>query len=236
MDTVDLCERIGRDGFALVEGILDPAAIDDLKSSFENASIARSERQGDTYGARNLFSIPAVREAANLPRLHAYLRPLLGDSLRAVRGIFFDKTENANWPVPWHQDLTVALCERRDLAGWTNWTVKRGIVHAQPPVETLQRMITVRLHLDDCPADNGPLRAIGGSHSGGQLSRQDIRALAQASNESVVCAQLGDALFMKPLLVHASSPARVPRHRRVLHLEFAPMSLLPPELEWADAI
>ena len=236
MDIGVLRERIDCDGFALINQVLNPDTIEGLTKSFREAEIARSEREGDTYGARNLFSIPAVRQAALAPRLRAHLQPLLGEEFCAVRSIFFDKTENANWPVPWHQDLSVAVRERRDLPGWTNWTVKRSVVHAQPPSEILQRMITVRLHLDDCPADNGPLRVIAGTHSRNRLSRDAIQEVVKTQGESMVCAQAGDALFMKPLLLHASSPARTPKHRRVLHLEFAPNDVLPPELKWADAI
>jgi hypothetical protein len=36
---------------------------------------------------------------------------------------------------------------------------------------------------------------------------------------------------MRPLLLHASSPAADPRHRRVIHLEFA-AEPLPGGLEW----
>jgi hypothetical protein len=39
--------------------------------------------------------------------------------MRAVRGIFFDKTPAANWPVAWHQDLTLAPAARHDKEGWT---------------------------------------------------------------------------------------------------------------------
>jgi hypothetical protein len=35
----------------------------------------------------------------------------------------------------------------------------------------------------------------------------------------------------RPLLLHASAPARAPGHRRVLHIEFASCELAPP-LEW----
>ncbi len=230
-----LAARVERDGYALVEAVLDPEIIEPLNRAFAQSDIARSERGGETYGARNLFSIPAVRDVAQSARLRALLAPLFGEEFRAVRGIFFDKTEGANWPVPWHQDLTVALRERSDAPGWTNWTVKRGVVHAQPPTEILARMITARLHLDDCDADNGPLRVIAKTHAAGQLSREAIRAATEASEQGILCANAGDALFMKPLLLHASSSARIPRHRRVLHLEFAPLSLLPAALDWADA-
>jgi hypothetical protein len=53
--------------------------------------------------------------------------------------------------------------------------------------------------------------------------------------EHVCCVPAGGVFIMRPLLLHASSPARKPRHRRVVHLEFAPGDLLPPELSWAFA-
>jgi hypothetical protein len=50
----------------------------------------------------------------------------LGPKCFAVRGIFFDKTRSSNWKVVWHQDLTIAVRERRDLDGFTAWTMKAG--------------------------------------------------------------------------------------------------------------
>jgi len=167
--------------------------------------------------------------------LRARLREVTGEALHAVRGLFFDKTQGANWPVPWHQDLTLAVKTRHALPGWTNWTVKRGVPHVQPPAEVLTRMITARLHLDDCAADNGALRVIPGSHAGGTLTRKDVDA-AKQRDAVTICARAGDALLMRPLLLHASSPAQRPAHRRVLHIEFAPQTLLPGGLAWADAI
>ena len=93
-------------------------------------------------------------------------------------------------------------------------------------------MVTMRLHLDDCPEDNGPLRVIPGSHADGIFGRDDITTRTK-SDALTVTAKAGDALFMRPLLLHASSPAKRPAHRRVLHLEFAPSDLLPYGLDWA---
>jgi hypothetical protein len=39
---------------------------------------------------------------------------------------------------------------------------------------------------------------------------------------------------MRPLLLHASSPAQRPGHRRVIHLEFA-AGELPGGLEWHES-
>ena len=224
-----------QDGFALAQTVATSTEIAALIETFENADIARAERGGQTFGARNLLDLAAVSAMARSPGLAALLTPLLGENCRAVRGIFFDKTKEANWPVLWHQDLSLAVKAQHELSGWGNWTVKRGVIHVQPPAAILAQMVTMRLHLDDCDADNGPLRVIAGRHAGGILSRDTIRARTAESGGQVVLAKAGDALFMRPLILHASSPAARPRHRRVLHVEFAPAGLLPDGLEWAAA-
>jgi len=219
---------LARDGYLLVEHLFDADMIAPLKAAFADADVARAERGGEIFGARNILAIPDVQNVARDPRLRA----VLGEDMQAVRGIFFDKTPGANWPVAWHQDLTLALRERHDVEGWSNWTVKRGVTHAQAPPEILARMMTMRLHLDDCGEDNGPLRVIAGSHDHGVLPRAEIVTRTR-ENAHIITAGAGDALFMKPLILHASSPARAPSHRRVLHLEFAPRDLLPSGLDWA---
>jgi ectoine hydroxylase-related dioxygenase (phytanoyl-CoA dioxygenase family) len=230
----DIAAEIEEHGFYLARKISDADEIDRLKMALAHSEIARAERFGQTYGARNLLHLADVRAAAANPKITAYLQTLLGPAFQVVRGIFFDKTERANWPVPWHQDLSLAVRERCDLPGWSNWTVKRGVTHVQPPSEILSRMVTIRLHLDDCPSSNGPLRVIPGSHRQGVLRRGEI-AVETHNPAAPVVANAGDALFMRPLILHASSPAQTPGHRRVLHLEFAPTGLLPRGLDWAEA-
>jgi len=229
-----LADQLDQSGFALVSGILTRADIAILIELFARTDISRSERDGETYGVRNLLMLPEVRRVAGLDALAIHLRPLLGPRFQAVRGLFFDKTLGANWPVLWHQDLSLAVKAQVEVTGWSNWSIKRGVTHVQPPAAILARMVTVRLHLDDCPATNGPLRVIPRSHRDGVLPRPAIQdAVANRPVETVMAAT-GDALFMKPLILHASSPAMSPGHRRVLHLEFAPAGLLPTELSWAE--
>jgi len=229
----DLQTRIARDGFALVGNVVGHEAIEALKAAFANPALTRSERDGETYGARNLFTLEAVRDCVHLPALRLRLAPLFDGEFHAVRAIFFDKTAKANWPVPWHQDLSIAVRGRCEIPRWTNWTIKGDIDHVQAPPEFLAQMIIVRIHLDDCPSDNGPLRVMAGTHLRGRIRQEDIGEIVRAQSGGVVIASTGDVLFMRPLLLHASSQARKPTHRRVLHLEFAPDGFLPPELDWA---
>lgn len=231
-----IAEAMDRNGYVLVPDILPSEDIAELRTVLATADLARAKRGGMTYGARNLLTLPEIRKAASANKLCASLESVLGRSFHAVRGIFFDKTEGANWPVLWHQDLSLALRKRRDLPGWTGWSDKRGIPHAQAPAEILDKMVTVRIHPDDCPSENGALRLIAGSHRRGRIPRETIRSVIANEPVDIVAAARGDALFMRPLILHASSPAQKPVHRRVLHLEFAPADLLPEELAWAEAI
>ncbi len=148
--------------------------------------------------------------------------------------MLFDKTQDTNWLVPWHQDLTIAVQERHDVAGFDPWSVKDGIPHVQPPVRVLERMLTLRLHLDDCDETNGALKVIPGSHAGGRLDSVAIREWRARGTESVCCAAAGDALIMRPLLLHASSRSESVRRRRVLHVDYASCDL-PPPLQWAES-
>jgi ectoine hydroxylase-related dioxygenase (phytanoyl-CoA dioxygenase family) len=224
-----------RDGFAFVQAVFAADQVAGLIADLEQTEISRIERGGQTFGARNLLHMHGVAAIGASPVLRDLLIPVLGNTYRVVRGLFFDKTEAANWPVLWHQDLSVAVREERKIEGWSNWSMKRGVLHVQPPAAILARMVTVRLHLDDCDDDNGPLRVIAGSHTNGVLSRDAIRARTEGGLGQAILAKTGDVLFMRPLLLHASSPAARPCHRRVLHLEFAPSDLLPVEIAWAAA-
>jgi ectoine hydroxylase-related dioxygenase (phytanoyl-CoA dioxygenase family) len=151
-----------------------------------------------------------------------------------VRGILFDKLPGANWKVTWHQDLSIAVKERHELPGYGPWSVKEGVPHVQPPIEVLKKMLTLRLHLDDCFVDNGPVRVLAKTHDMGLLDTAKIAALRQQLPEIPATTSAGGILLMRPLLLHASSAAVAPKHRRVIHIEYA-QSELPPPLKWNAA-
>lgn len=139
---------------------------------------------------------------------------------KLVRAILFNKTPDANWYVTWHQDRTVSVSEKFDHPEWKNWSLKEGVLHVQPPLAVLENMVTVRIHLDDATQDNGCLKVIPGSHLYGLLSQDQITEIVTPENIVYCEAGAGDALIMRPHLLHASSKSVDPSHRRVLHLEF----------------
>jgi ectoine hydroxylase-related dioxygenase (phytanoyl-CoA dioxygenase family) len=223
--------RLAEDGLVLLPEFAARGTVEKLEAglteTFSNQSRA---------GVRSLLRVcPPIAEFAASPELIQRLTPFTTRPSFAVRGILFDKTPDANWLVAWHQDLTIAVRERRDVPGFGPWSMKDGTPHVQPPAELLARMLTVRLHLDDCDISNGALRVLPGSHRHGKLSAAQIKECRERTPEHVCEARAGDALVMRPLLLHASSPASVPKHRRVIHLEFA-VDELPDGLVWAERI
>ncbi|MBA3685550.1 MAG: phytanoyl-CoA dioxygenase family protein [Planctomycetes bacterium] len=216
-------------GYRFLPGSVSDAACDALVAALcEHAARLPSSRRG---GLRNLLSaVPAVARFARSPVIRSLIEPILGADACAVRGLFFDKPRSANWRVPWHRDRVIAVRERREVPGYGAWSTKDGVVHVEPPRALLDGMLALRLHLDAVDADNGPLTVIPGSHRDVDVS--DDAAIEEA-RAIAITGERGSVLLMRPLLAHASQPAKHPDHRRVLHLEFAACGL-PGGIEWYE--
>jgi len=92
-------------------------------------------------------------------------------------------------------------------------------------------MVTLRLFIDDCDEDNGPLEVILGSHQHGRLPGRNLGDAVERGAVFVGRGRAGDVLVMKMLAVHSSKRAVSSNHRRVLHIDYATIDL-PPPLEW----
>ncbi len=98
----------------------------------------------------------------------------IGPRALPVRAILFDKTAERHWALCWHQDRTIVVRERIDAPGFGPWTVKSGLIQAEPPFKTLERMVKVRVHPDPVDASNAPLRIVPGSHRLGRLPEGEV--------------------------------------------------------------
>lgn len=223
-------------GFAIVPGVMQLADIASLRKAVEEFSDSSSTRtRGGVFALRNLLDASSgVRAFSGSRAIRALVEPVLGCGCFPVRGILFDKIPTANWKVPFHRDVTIAVQEKVDVEGFGPWSVKAGVLHTQPPVSVLESMMSVRLHLDDCSEMNGALRVLPGSHRLGRISEAAVESVRRRSQEHVCEVAAGGALLMRPLLLHSSSPSKVPGHRRVIHLDFASHPL-PAGLKWLGA-
>jgi len=222
-------------GLAIIERFLDAHVVAGLIESIESLppdQFADRKRRGVVFARRNLLNPDFIQSLLQRPAITDLVKAIAADAIPA-RAMLFDKTGAANWTVPWHQDRSIMVARRIDVAGFGPWSVKGGIVHVQPPIEILRQMVTIRLHLDSCNADNGLLRVIEGTHQ--RILEPSEIDTAVASREVLECAtSAGGLVIMRPLILHSSAPAKAPTHRRIIHIEFGPRDL-PSPVEWAHA-
>jgi ectoine hydroxylase-related dioxygenase (phytanoyl-CoA dioxygenase family) len=219
-----------RDGFACLKAVVPDEQIEHLANVVEEA-----RRNQIAPGLRNLLTrCSSVKSFATSGIAMQIAKAILGYTPVAVRSILFDKTPSTNWYVTWHQDVSIPVKNKVELEGFGPWSVKEDVLHVQPPAAILEKMVSLRIHLDECSEDNGAIKFISGSHLAGVLDAPDL-VRWRGNNEVIICpAQRGDIIAMRPLILHSSSASKAPEHRRVLHIEYAGVEL-PAELEWAEA-
>jgi hypothetical protein len=185
------------------------------------------------HGERNLLTCPLVQAWIARPEVAALVSTCLGPDAEPLAATWFDKQDAANWRVPWHQDLHAALVPFT-AEGWGPWSDKHGVPHVRLPPAWATGRVALRLFVDACDADNGPLHVLPGTHRAGVLAPEAIEA-ASAGAPVVMTGPRGAVLAMHPLVLHRSPPARRPAHRRVLHVEWC---ALPPPVgaRWKDLI
>ena len=227
-----LLGQLFSDGFAMLKGVFDEDEIRSLRTRI-SARLNRSRElstlrsRGITYGSRNL--VEALPEAGRLfsnSQLRQFALAVLNQGAGVVRGLYFDKPPGRAWSLPWHKDRTIAV-KRNDLpsSNFQKPTFKAGVAHVEAPGWLLERMLTLRIHLDAMTCENGPLCVIPGSH---------LASDAETSDGIELHAEVGDVLAMRPLLSHSS---KIPlqdsdMHRRVIHIELAQKVVLPDGYEW----
>jgi ectoine hydroxylase-related dioxygenase (phytanoyl-CoA dioxygenase family) len=204
---------------------LEPDGWTRVTTGIEAESLERLRAEAFTEGVagtRCLLDLPVVRTTAIRLKRELIASGHLPPSAVAIQAIAFDKTPATNWKVAWHQDLIFPVADAEPGYGFELATKKAGVDHARPPLQVLEDLLAVRLHLDPCDADNGPLRVSPGTHRRGLVPSTESAALAARNGEISCLAGEGEAILMRPLLLHASSQANTPRHRRVLHFVYHP--------------
>ena len=215
--------RFSESGFAIIEPLFD-----DLASLLEPLTIGGA-------GVRALLDEAWCADLARRIRTHALIAPLLAPDSVAIQCTFFQKSTGQNWLVPMHQDLSMPVRARVDDESLSGWSDKDGMLFVQPPDDVLSQLVAVRLHIDACGLQDGPLRVVPGSHASGRLSVAQTKLARERYGETPCEVPPGGALVLKPLLLHASSKASGQSLRRVLHFVFGPRRL-PCGLAWRTAV
>jgi ectoine hydroxylase-related dioxygenase (phytanoyl-CoA dioxygenase family) len=226
--------NLATEGFTIIDQIFSveetELIIQEINSIQTTSPLLR--KSGELFAIRQFIKLmPQVKQFIFTQSFLDLIIKLIGRDYFIVKSIYFDKPENSNWFVAYHQDLTISVQQKNEVAGFRHWTVKHDQYSVQPPVSILENNYTLRIHLDHTDAQNGALKVIRGSHKNPNINKS---INSQYMKEEIICpVQQGGIMIMKPLLMHASSKSLNGKQRRVIHLELSNCDL-PEKLSWSE--
>lgn len=231
-NTNDLKSIIETEGFAVIENIYSHTEVEKILELIDAVDTSKEtfRKSKDLFAIRQfLKEIPQVKTLVFNKKLQNVIINLFGDDFFVVKSIYFDKPAKSNWYVPYHQDLTISVDKKvADLESYTSWTTKQNQFAVQPPIQILENIFTVRIHLDETNENNGALKVLPKSHLNGVCSERNLEI-----EETFCNVNLGGIMIMKPLLFHSSERTTNKKNRRVIHIEFCNQQL-DKSLQWAE--
>lgn len=223
-------------GFVTVDNIYSDQEIEQILWTIDQADKTKEtfRKSADLFAIRQFFKeIPETTNLVFNDNLKKVINQLFGDDYFVVKSIYFDKPETSNWYVSYHQDLTISVDKKVVLENFGPWTTKQNQFAVQPPIDILENIFTIRIHLDDTDEKNGALKVVPKSHSKKIYRPETIDWTKET--ETICNVNKGGIMIMKPLILHSSSRTTNNKKRRVIHFEFSNQEL-PTELKWAERL
>ena len=227
-------DQLTSEGFVILPSIFSNSEIEKIINCIESNSNENKNflKTNDLFAIRQLIkALPELKPLLFTDKLREVLSSLFDTNFFLTKAIYFDKPQESNWFVSYHQDLSISVDQKIEMEGFTNWTFKKGQFGVQPPTKILAETVTVRIHLDDTDKNNGALKVVPSSHQNG-IVRLDSGEI-KFDNEQLCEVKQGGIMLMKPLLFHASERSKNSQKRRVIHLEFA-IHKLANNLNWLE--
>lgn len=221
-------------GFTIIDTVFSNEEIEKITSLIQNIDSSKDtfRKSEDLFAVRQfLKEIPEVTELIFNDQMKVIIKKLFGEKYFVVKSIYFDKPEKSNWYVAYHQDLTISVNQKIELSDFGPWTTKQNQFAVQPPLEILENIYTIRIHLDDTDEYNGALKVIPKSHTKKIYRPETIDW--NIEKEEICNVGKGGMMIMKPLLLHGSNRTTNGKRRRVIHIEFSDKEL-PQELSWSE--
>ncbi len=227
-------EQIAKDGFAVINNVFQEDEIESLLSCISQVDKSNPSfrKTNDLFAIRQFIKeVPDTAEFIFNNNPKSIISTVFGKDFFVVKSIYFDKPEQSNWFVAYHQDLTISVDKKSDIKGFGPWTVKQNQFAVQPPLGILENNFTIRIHLDNTNEKNGALKIIPKSHLKGVYRPETIDWTLES--ETICNVEKGGIMIMRPLLLHASNRSTNNCKRRVIHIEFSNLSL-PNKLQWSE--
>lgn len=205
-------KQFDQSGFDVIENVVDDDCLGKLAECVPSV---------DSVGSRLLLRQSEFQNLARKLREATQLALFLENTV-AIQCIYFRKDRDKNWALKLHRDIVFPI----DGAGpWPTAGSKEGMHFHRPSKALVDKLIAVRLHLDD--AREGDLLIVPGSHSN--------EICSDRSDAKSVSVPKGGVLVMSPSVLHGSTRLIDAVSRRVLHFVFAPEKL-PYSYRWYHAI
>ena len=196
--------RLDEQGFLILEGLIDPAWLGQLRQAFETIC----EREGEDAG-REVAQVRGVRRLADLVNKGevfdgVYLEPLLMAAVwHVLRRPFKLHSLNGHDPLPGHGQQELHA----------DWSGERGTGRCH--------VVNSMWMLDDVTAANGATRIVPGSHLfPGAVGEEVPDCLAPCPGEVLLEAPAGSVAVFNGSAWHSCTRNRSRRPRRLLHCAF----------------
>lgn len=226
--------NIASNGYTIYNDVFNNEQLDAIIDVLTNIDTSRPtfRKTIDLFAIRQfLKEVPQVKQLLFADGLTKIITELFGNNYFIAKSIYFDKPEESNWFVAYHQDLTISVDRKLQVPGYGPWTIKHNQFAVQPPLSILQDNFTVRIHLDNTDEHNGALKVIKGSQLKQVYRPETIDWTTEI--ERVCPVNKGGIMIMRPLLLHASNRTTNNKKRRVIHIEFS-KAQLPAGLHWSE--
>jgi len=221
-------------GFAVINHVFSQKELEDINLVLRNIDTSKENfrKSKDLFAIRQfLKEVPEIKNLVFNENIRKVIKEIFGERYFVVKGIYFDKPETSNWYVAYHQDLTISVDEKLELANFGPWTTKQNQFAVQPPLNILENIYTIRIHLDDTDENNGALKVVPKSHAKGIYRPETIDWTVET--EEICNVEKGGIMIMKPLTLHGSNRTTNGKKRRVIHIEFSDIEL-PEVLQWSE--
>ncbi|MCQ9641664.1 phytanoyl-CoA dioxygenase family protein [Chryseobacterium sp. WG14] len=221
-------------GFTVINTVFSEEEVGEIINVLNNIDTSRENfrKSEDLFAIRQfLKELPEIKDLIFNDNIKRVIKEIFGGKYFVVKSIYFDKPETSNWYVAYHQDLTISVDKKLELQGFGPWTTKQNQFAVQPPLNILENIYTLRIHLDDTDENNGALKVVPKSHAKGIYRPETIDW--NVETEEIGNVEKGGIMIMKPLTLHGSNRTTNGRKRRVIHIEFSDIEL-PEVLQWSE--